>query len=164
MCLSAGNAGAPCWEPYRREPACPARGGFDDGGVHLLWNTAASPRGTEIGSIPGLNGCRLGGSIEEGPTAEAAARRPVRSRLVATEPQWPRMNRRFHVICERVTRVSFRKSACGRCGSGVSGHRHYPASPLVTMATSRRASRPPGGRACHATRTIAVCRRLCHCA
>ena len=39
-----------------------------------------------------MDGCRLSGSIKEGPTAEAAARCLVRSRLVATEPQWPRMN------------------------------------------------------------------------
>jgi len=44
---------------------------------------------------PGLDGCRFSDSIEEGPTVEAAARRLVRPRLVATEPQWPRMNSTF---------------------------------------------------------------------
>ena len=95
MCLSAGNAGAPCWEPYRRRPACPGRGVFDDGVVHLLYSAAAVPREIEIGDTPGLDGCRFSDSIEEGPTVKAAARCLVRSRLVATEPQWPRMNSTF---------------------------------------------------------------------
>ena len=92
MCLSAGNAGAPCWDLYRRRPACPGRGVFDDGVVHLLYSSAAVPREIEIGDTPGLDGCRFSDSIEEGPTVKAAARCLVRSRLVATEPQWPRMN------------------------------------------------------------------------
>ena len=91
MCLS-GNAGAPCWDLYRRRPACPGRSVFDDGVVHLLYSSAAVPREIEIGDTPGLDGCRLSDSIEEEPTAKAAARCLVRLRLVATEPQWPRMN------------------------------------------------------------------------
>ena len=54
--------------------------------------SAAVPREIEIGDTPGLDGCRFSDSIEEGPTVKAAARCLVRSRLVATEPQWPRMN------------------------------------------------------------------------
>ena len=53
---------------------------------------AAVPREIEIGDTPGLDGCRFSDSIEEGPTVKAAARCLVLSRLVATEPQWPRMN------------------------------------------------------------------------
>ena len=45
-----------------------------------------------LGDTPELNGCRFNDLIEEGPTVEAAACCLVRSRLVATEPQWPRMN------------------------------------------------------------------------
>ena len=40
---------------------------------------------------PGFDGCRLRGSVKERPMVEPAARCLVRSRLVATEPQWPRM-------------------------------------------------------------------------
>ena len=44
------------------------------------------------GDTPWLDGCRFSDSIEEEPTVKAAARCLVRLRLVATEPQWPRIN------------------------------------------------------------------------
>jgi hypothetical protein len=49
----------------------------------------------KLGDTPGLDGCRFSDLIEEGPTVKAAARCLVRSRLFATEPQWPRMNSTF---------------------------------------------------------------------
>jgi len=52
MCLSTGNAGAPCWKPYRRRPACPGRGAIDDGVVHLLCRFAASDTGGFVSSQP----------------------------------------------------------------------------------------------------------------
>ena len=84
---------------------------------------------------PGLDGCRLSGSIKEGPTAEAAARCLVRSRLVATEPQWPRMNSTVsHGLRTRHSRVipnislralrllRFRPSSLPRFAAGDDGH------------------------------------------
>ena len=157
MCLSAGNAGAPCWDLYRRRPACPGRGVFDGGVVHLLYSSAAVPREIEIGDTPGLDGCRFSDSIEEGPTVKAAARCLVRSRLVATEPQWPRMNSTFSrslrtrhspvipkISLRALRLLRFRPSSLPRFAASDDGH----------FAPGELPTRSQG--ACHAAREITV--------
>jgi len=155
MCLSAGNAAAPCWEPYRRRPACPGRGAFDDSAVHLLCSFAAAPREIEMGDTPGLDGCRFSDSIEEGPTVEPAAHCLVRSRLFATEPQWPRMkstvSRSLRTRHSRVIRkislralrlLRFRPSSLPRFAASDDGHfapgelPARPCRPVMLLAKS----------------------------
>jgi len=164
MCLSAGNAGAACWDLYQRRPACPARGVFYDGVVHFLYSSAAVPREIETGDTPGLDGCRFSDSIEERPTMKAAARRLVRSRLVATEPQWPRMNSTFSrslrtrhspvipkISLRALRLLRFRPSSLPRFAASDDGH----------FGPSELPARPQ--EACHAAReiTVAVRSRAC---
>ena len=125
---------------------------------------AAVPREIETADTPGLDGRRFSDSIEEGPTAEAATRRLVRSRLVATEPQWPRMNstvslslrtRHSRVIPKISLRalrlVRFRPSSLPRFAASDDGH----------FGPSELPARPQ--EACHAAREITVAVRRIAC-
>mgnify|MGYP001818213320 CR=1 FL=1 len=109
------------------------------------------------GDTPGLDGCRLRDSVKARPTVETAVRRLVRSRLFATEPQWPRMNstvsrslrtRHSRVIPKISLRalrlLRFRPSSLPRCAASDDGQ-FGPGEPPA---------RPQG--ACHAAREITV--------
>jgi len=92
MCLATGNAGAPCWEPYRRKPACPGRGVIDHGVVHLLFSSAASPRLLKAGDNPHLSDTAWAAQLKK--DQRLMPRRtawPGRAFLPLC-PQWPRMN------------------------------------------------------------------------
>ena len=120
---------------------------------------AAVPNGIEIGDTPGLDGCRSSDSIEEGPTVKAAARCMVRSRLVATEPQWPRMKltvarslrtRHSRVIPKiglRALRFGrFRPSSLPRFAASDDGHfaaGELPARPTGLSCDSHHRCLPP---------------------
>jgi hypothetical protein len=73
---------------------------------------------------------------------------PREGNPVATEPQWPRINRwpvfvPFAVVYERVTRPSRENPAAEARRFWSGGRRHYPASLLVTTTAASRSASPP---------------------
>ena len=91
------------------------------------------------GNTRGLDGCHFSGSIEEGPAVVAAARCLVRSRLVATEPQWPRMN----WTISRSMRTRHSRVTC-KIGRQVLRFGRFPPSSLPRFAASDDGRFAPG--------------------
>ena len=106
-----------------------------------------------LGIPLGLDRCRFSDSIVEGPTVKAAARYLVRSRLVATEPQWPRMNSTFSrslrtchstvipkISLRALRLLSFRPSSLPRFAASDDGRfapSELPARPIGLSCSSR---------------------------
>lgn len=96
-------------------------------------------------------------SVDDGPTTVRSARQvrswtrmpglTLRSRvgaLFATEPQWPRINRSWAAVWERVIRASSVNQRPHRADYGKAARVTTPLRLLVTRAASRR--RRPGAR------------------